>query len=259
MFEERTLSPPVAAVRERHVPDAVVLDAATDFETLPPAQAENLGLLVDSLHPTTYSTEWLPEDAPELLYRLAGTEFTIGAPGDGSVVWTHQTDPPVVVVKPRVEGSPTEFVDFLVAEALVETGLDQPEHFLGFFREQYRELDAAVSLDPNATYQIAAALYDGWLGLQTRETFGTWLDEEPELGAAWQDAGTRLEQRIGGLSREVALGRTDFADATELACSALKHALELPPPFSALDAKAYRDRGAPYAVKWAEKTFEQLA
>jgi hypothetical protein len=259
MFDERTLSPPVASVRERHAPDALVLNAGTDFETVPPAQAEDLGLLVNSLHPTTYPEEWLPEDAPALLYRIAGDEFTIGAPGDGSVAWTHQTDPPVVIVKPRVQGSPTEFVDFLVAEALVETGLDRPEHFLGFFGEQYRALDAAVPLDPNATYQVAAALYDGWLGLHTRDTFASWLDEEAALGDAWQDAGRRLEGRLDGLAREVALGRTDFADATELACSALKHALELPTPFGALDAAAYRDRGAPYAVKWAEKTFEQLS
>ncbi|WP_435348325.1 DUF7089 family protein [Haloarchaeobius sp. HRN-SO-5] len=258
MFEERILSPPVASVRERHAPDAIVLDAASDFETLPPAQAEDLGLLVDSLHPTTYPSEWLPENAPELLYRLAGGDFTIGAPGDGSVVWTHQTEPPVVIVKPRVQGSPAAFVDFLVAEALVETGLDRPEHFLGFFREHYRALDAAVPLDPNATYQVAAALYRGWLGLHTRDTFAGWLDEEPELGDAWQDAGRRLEGRLDGLSREVALGETDFADATELACSAIKHALELPTPFGALDSAAYRDRGAAFAVKWAEKTFEQL-
>ncbi|WP_435334337.1 DUF7089 family protein [Haloarchaeobius sp. TZWWS8] len=258
MFSERTLSPPVAAIRDEHVPGAVVLDVDGDFETLPPAQAEDLGLFVDSLSPQSYPQEWLPPDAPALLERLAGSTFTVGAPGDGSVVWTHQTDPPAILVKPRVEGSPESFVDFLVAEALVEAGLDQPEHFLGFFEEQYRELSDALPLDPNATYQVAAALYDGWLGLHTRDVFANWLSAHPALGETWQDAGSRLEGRIDGLSREVALGRTDFADATELACSGLKHALELPAPFAALDTDVYRERGAPYAVKWAEKTFESL-
>ncbi|WP_435359968.1 DUF7089 family protein [Haloarchaeobius sp. DFWS5] len=258
MFSERDLSPSVAAVRDEHAPDAVVLDAESDFETLPPAQAEDLGLLVDSLSPLSYPAEWLPADAPALLSRIAGSEFTIGAPGDGSVAWTHQTDPPVVIVKARVQGSPESFVDFLVAEALVEVGLDQPEHFLGFFEDRYCDLADAVPLDPNATYQLAAALYDGWLGLHTRDVFAGWLDTQPELGATWQDAGDRLSGRLDGLAREVALGQTDFPDATELACSGLKHALELPAPFGALDTEAYRDRGAPYAVKWAEKTFEQL-
>ncbi|WP_257299429.1 hypothetical protein [Haloarchaeobius sp. FL176] len=258
MFQERELSPEVAAVRERHAPDALVLDAANDFETLPPAQAEDLGLLVDALDPKTYPREWLPGDAPAVLDRLAGSTFTIGAPGDGSVAWTHQTDPSVVIVKPRVQGSPTEFIDFLVAEAVVEVGLDVPEHFLGFFEDSYADLDGAVSLGPNATYQLAAALYDGWVGLHTRDTFADWLETDPSLGDAWQDAGSRLEGRLDGLSREVALGETDFADAAELACSAIKHALELPAPFGALDADTYRDRGAPYAVRWAEKTFEKL-
>ncbi|WP_435365273.1 DUF7089 family protein [Haloarchaeobius sp. DYHT-AS-18] len=258
MFSERDLSPSVEAVRDEHAPEALVLDAATDFETIPPAQAEDLGLLVDSLAPTEYDPAWVPEEGPELLRRLAGNEFTIGAPGDGSVAWTHQTKPPVVIVKPRVEGSPSEFIDFLVAEALVEVGLDVPEHFLGFFGEHYRDLAAAMPLDPNATYQVAAALYDGWLGLHTRDVFAEWLTSQPDLGDAWQDAGSRLEGRLDGLAREVALGQTDFADATELACSGLKHAVELPAPFGALDTDAYRDRGAPYAVKWAEKTFETL-
>ncbi|WP_267641364.1 DUF7089 family protein [Haloarchaeobius amylolyticus] len=258
MFSERDLSPSVAAVRDEHAPGALVLDAATDFETIPPAQAEDLGLLVDSLSPTEYDPAWVPEEAPELLHRLAGNEFTIGAPGDGSVAWTRQTDPPVVIVKPRVEGSPESFIDFLVAEALVEAGLDVPEHFLGFFAAHYRDLADATPLDPNATYQVAAALYDGWLGLHTRDVFADWLSTQPALGEAWQDAGSRLEGRLDGLAREVALGQTDFSDATELACSGLKHAVELPAPFAALDTDAYRDRGAPYAVKWAEKTFESL-
>jgi hypothetical protein len=256
MFQARELPADLEAIREEHAPDAIVLDAASDFEMLPPAQAEDLGLLVDTLDPHTYPSEWLPEDAPALLRRYAGSDFTIGMPGDASVAWTRQTDPPVVIIKPRVEGSPDDFVDFLIAEALVEVGLDVPEQFIGFFEDQYCDLDAAVELDPNSTYQIAAALYDAWLGLHTRDVFAEWLDTRPRLGEAWQDAGERIEGRLADVPGAMARGETDFADATELACSSLKHALELPAPFTALDTEMYRDRGPDYAVTWAEKTFE---
>jgi hypothetical protein len=291
MFGERALSPAVRAVRERHAPDALVLDTEADFETLDPAVAEDLGLLVDRLEPHAYPAAWLPDDAPALLRQYASSDFTIGAPGDGSVVWTRQTEPPTVLVKPRVEGSPDSFVDFLVSDALVELGLDvavpgvaagsadeaavpsgrpgspppsdrPPEHFLGFFREHYPELAAVTPLDPAGTYQLAAALYDAWLGLHTRDVFAAWVGSEEEglaqLGAAWQDAGDRLEGRLDGLAGEVARGETDFPDAAELACAAVKHALELPAPYAALDTEAYRNRGAPFAVKWAEKTFDAL-
>jgi len=259
MFTDRDLPEDVAAVRETHAADALVLNSATDFETLPPEQAEDLGLLVDSLSPTTYPAAWLPADAPALLSRYAGSALTIGMPGDGSVAWTRQTDPPTVIVKPRVEGSPEAFVDFLIATALVEVGTDHPEHFLGFFEDSCPDLDAAVPLDANATYQIAAALYDGWLGLHTRETLADWLDTSPRLGEQWQDAGERLEGRVSELPRAVARGETDFSDATELACSAIKHGLELPAPFAALDTAAYRENGPEYAITWAEKTFEKLS
>jgi hypothetical protein len=296
MFAERSLSPAVRAVRERHAPDALVLETESDFETLDPAVAEDLGLLVDRLEPHAYPAAWLPDDAPALLQQYASSDFTIGAPGDGSVVWTRQTEPPTVLVKPRVEGSPESFVDFLVADALVELGLDvpvpgvaggsgddapvatggpgspppadrPPEHFLGFFREHYPALADATPLDPAGTYQLAAALYDAWLGLHTREVFAEWVDGEEEgagsdglaqLGDAWQDAGDRLEGRLDGLAGEVARGETDFPDAAELACAAVKHALELPAPYAALDTEAYENRGAPFAVKWAEKTFDAL-
>ncbi|WP_135821857.1 DUF7089 family protein [Halostella litorea] len=258
MFEERDLGEDVASVRDAHAPDALVLSAASDFETLPPEQAEDLGLLVDSLDPATYPAAWLPDDAPRLLARYAGSEFTIGLPGDGSVAWTRQTDPPVVLVKPRVEGSPESFVDFLVAEALVQVGLDAPEGFLPFFGERYRDLDDALPLSPNATYQVAAALYDGWLGCHTRETFADWPADHPRVGEAWVDAGERIAGRVDGLPGEVARGETDFADATELACAAIKHDLDLPAPFAALATSAYRHHGAEYAVTWAEKTFEEL-
>ncbi len=258
MFEDRPLSRPVEDVRDEYAPNSLIFDCDQDFETLPPAQAEDLGLVVDSLEPATYPASWLPDDAPELLNRYAGSDFTIGMPGDGSVAWTRQTDPPVIIVKPRVEGSPDEFIDFLLAEALVELSLGVPEHFLGFFEDQYPELTAATPIDPNSTYQIAAALFDGWTGLQTRDEFAGWYDDHPELAEAWQDAGSNLEERVGKLPRAVARGETDFADATELACASIKHAIELPAPFGALETEAYRDHGPEYGIQWVKKTFDAL-
>ncbi|RYJ14912.1 hypothetical protein ELS19_13730 [Halogeometricum borinquense] len=258
MFESRDLADDVAAVRDEHAPDSLVLSAAADFETIPPAAAEDLGLLVDSLDPATYPSEWLPEDAPALLTRYAGSDFTIGMPGDGTVVWTRQTAPPSVIAKKRAEGTPTDFLDFLFAEAFVQLGTDAPEHFLPFFGEQYRELDAAVPLPPNEVYQIAAALYDAWVGLQTRDVFASWEDQHPRLYDAWWDAGQRLTGRLDTLPRAVARGQTSFAEATEYACSAVKHGLDLPAPFAALDTEAYLEYGSSYGVRWARKTFEQL-
>jgi len=276
MFTERELSAELAAVRDEHAPDALVLDCARDFETVPPAQAENLALVTERLNPRSYPTEWLPADAPEILRNYASDELTIGAPGDGGVAWTRQTDPPVVLVKPRLEGSPDDFVDFLVAEALVQVGLDVSEQFLGFFEERYLDLAAAAEsrLDATGTYQLAAALYDAYLGLHTREVFAEWRDDYPDLFDAWVDAGERLEPRLADLSTEIATGDTGFGDAAELACAAIKHAVERsstsppsqareagtepPTPFGALDTDAYREYGAEYAVEWAEKTFEKL-
>ncbi|MWV41820.1 hypothetical protein [Natrialba sp. INN-245] len=259
MFESRELSGRLADVRDEHAPNTLVFDCERDFETLRPAVAEDLGVIVDGFEPTSYPSEWLPEDAPTLLRRYAGSDLTIGMPGDGSIAWTKQTDPAVVLVKPRVEGSPEPFLEFLIAEAFVELGLDVPEHFLGFFEEAYREFDRVVPLGPNDTYQVATALYDGWVGLQARDVFADWRDDQPDLADAWQDAGTRLEGRVSGLSRAVARGETEFADATELACATIKHALELPPPFAALETGAYRDHGPEYAITWAEKTFDALS
>jgi len=257
MFTERTLSEAVAGVHERHAPDALVLDCAENFETLPPAQAEELLLVTDSINPATYPDEWLPPDAPDVLRQYAGGDLTIGMPGDGSVIWTHQTDPPVVICKPRLDESPDAFADFLLAEALVEVGLDEPEHFLGFFADEYTEFAAATApmLSPVETYQVAAACYDAYLGLQTREVFAEW---EGALFDAWLDAGDRLEPRLDGLPAEMARGGTRFADATELACSAVKHAGDLPSPFDALDASVYRDHGPDFAVQWAERTVDAL-
>ena len=276
MFTERELSAELAAVRDEHAPDALVLDCARDFETVPPAQAENLALVTERLTPRSYPTEWLPADAPEPLRNYASDELTIGAPGDGGVAWTRQTDPPAVLVKPRLEGSPDDFVDFLVADALVQVGLDVPEQFLGFFEARYLDLAAAADgrLDATGTYQLAAALYDAYLGLHTREVFAEWSDDYPDLFDAWVDAGERLEPRLADLSTEIATGHIGFGDAAELACAAIKHAVERsstshpsqarkartepPTPFGALNTDAYREYGAEYAVEWAEKTFEKL-
>ncbi|MFW6018738.1 MAG: DUF7089 family protein [Halapricum sp.] len=256
MFTERSLSDAVERVRAVHAPGALVVDVEQDFETLPPARAEQLGLFVESLDLSSYPQSWLPADAPEALSTYAGDTFTVGAPGDGGVAWTRQTDPPVVLVKPRLSGSPEAFVQFLLAEALVQVGLGVPEHFLGFFEDRYREFASAVSgrLTPSDTYQLAAALYEGYLGLHTRPVFADWADEQPHLYDAWVDAGERLQPRLSSLVSDVASGRTAFSDAAELACSAIKHDLDPPTPFGALDTGAYREHGADYALTWAEKT-----
>ncbi len=258
MFDRRELSGELAGVRDDHAPETIVVDAANDFETLPSAVAENLLPVVDSVEPLSYDDSWLPDDAPATLFELAGDSFTIGAPGDGGVAWTRQTTPPVVFVKPRLAGSPEGFVRFLIAESLVEIGLDAPEHFLGFFGESYRSFADAVPLPPNETYQLAAALHTAHIGVRSSEVFAGWADTYPDLHAEWVDAGERLEPRLGDLSRDVAIGRTDFSDAAELACSAVKHDVELPTPFDALDTAAYRNHGVEFALRWAEKTFEAL-
>ncbi|MFC7234923.1 DUF7089 family protein [Halosegnis marinus] len=263
MFHDRDLGDALAAVRDEHAPGALVLDTDRDFETLDPAVAEQLGLRADALDPLAYDPAWVPDDAPEILSRLASGTFTVGAPGDGGVTWTTQTVPPTVFVKPRMEGSPAGFVDFLIAAALVEAGADLPEHFLGFFGDAYPDLAAATPLGPADTYQLAYALYEAYKGVRVRETFAGWTDSRPDLHAEWLDAGRRLEPRLDGLAREVATGKTGFPAAAELACSAIRHAgeggVEIPTPFAALDTAAYVAHGPEYAVRWAEKTFEKLA
>lgn len=258
MFEDRSLSPALSRVREAHTANALVLDCEGDFETLPQNALDDLAFLTDSISPVSYPDKWLPDDAPEILRRYAGSEFIVGTPGDGSVAWTSQTTPPICFVKARVEGVPEEFVSFLIAEALVEIGLDLPETFLEFFGERYPELARTTALNSKTTYQIANALCTGWRGLHTREVFKSWADDEPELHAAWVDAGERLEGRVSELPRLIATNELEFAEATELACGAIKHGLSLPAPFGALDTKAYRDHGASFGVRWAEKTFEAV-
>jgi hypothetical protein len=258
MFAERQLPRALQRLRADTVPDALVLDTERDFETLPPAVAEELGLLVDSLDPAASPAEWLPETAPAQLEAYAGPQFTIGLPGDGTVVWTRQTQPPTVLVKARAEGTPGAFRQFLIAEAFVQLDLGVPESFLPFFGERYPDLADALGLDEAAVYQVAMALYDAWVGLQSRDRFAAWDGEYDELHDAWVDAGEHLEGRVDDLPGEVARGETGFSAATELACSAVKHDLDLPAPFAALDTLAYRDHGAEYAVQWAEKTVESL-
>jgi hypothetical protein len=258
MFDLRPLDDELAAVRDAHAPDTLVLDADSDFETIPPAAAESLGLFAEELDPASYPSEWLPDDAPSPLVAYAGPDFTVGMPGDGTVTWTRQTTPPTVVVKQRAAGTPEGFRRFLLAEAFVQIGTDAPEQFLPFFGATYRELDSVVPLGPGEVYQIAAALYDAWLGLQTRESFLAWADTHPDLFDAWADAGSRLEGRLSTLPRAVARGGTSFPEATEYACAAVKHDLELPAPFAALDTHAFVEYGPDYGVQWAEKTFEKL-
>ncbi len=292
MFTPRELDDDVRAIRDRYAPDSPVLDVASDFETLPPAAAEDIGLFVDGLSPASYPDEWVPDQVPDVLREYAGPKFTVGLPGSGTVLLTTQTDPPTVLVKRRADGTPDDFLAFLIADRLVRVGVESasrselsetaesglsaasisglPETFLPFFGPSYVDLDAAIRspdpdtgasrtrFGPNDVYQVAAALFEAWVGIHTREVFTSWGAEFPRLFEAWIDAGDRLEGRLPALSAEVARGETTFPAATEYACSAVRHDLDLPAPFSALDTTAYREHGAPYAVQWAEKTFEAM-
>ena len=284
MFTTRPLDDDIDAVREAHAPGSPVLDVDADFETLPPAAAEDLGLFVDGLSPASFPVEWLPDEVPDLLSTYAGPTFTVGLPGDGTAVRTAQTDPQSVLVKRRAEGTPDDFLAFLIADRLVQIGVEPapgslpeaasggrlPDSFLPFFGERYRDLDAAIrrpdpdagasttGMGPSDVFQIATALFDAWIGLYTRDAFASWEGTHPRLFDTWLDAGDRLEGRLDDLAGEVARGETEFAGATEYACSAVRHGLDLPAPFAALDTAAYRDRGASYAVKWAEKTIASM-
>jgi hypothetical protein len=61
-----------------------------DFETLPPARAEDL--LVEAPDPLSVPEEWLPPAVPEVLRAYARAEFAVGLPGDGGVVeWAERT------------------------------------------------------------------------------------------------------------------------------------------------------------------------
>lgn len=285
MFSQRPLDDDLSAVRDRHAPDSPVIDVDAEFETLPPAAAEDLGLFVDDLDPASSPAEWLPDDVPERLQQYAGPAFTVGLPGAGTVLRTTQTRPQAVLLKRRADGTPDDFLAFLIADRLVQVGIEPapgtiassaesndrlPETFLPFFGPRYADLDTAVrrpngaadafsAFGPTDVFQVATALFDAWIGLYTRDVFASWEGEFPRLFDAWTDAGERLEGRLADLPGEVARGETGFPSATEYACSAVRHGLDLPAPFAALDTAAYRDRGAAYAVKWAEKTFASMA
>lgn len=256
MFTEREVDGELAAVRDAYAPGAIVLDCDRDFETLPPEHREDLLLLVDELTPREYDQSWLPADSPELLRQLTTTDFVVGMPGDGAVAWTTQTDPPLVFVKARIEGTPEAFAEFLVAEALVEAGLGLPERFLGLFADEYPEFAAAVDGGPATAYQLGAAVATAFRGLHTRREFETWDADFPGLHDAWVDAGERIQPRLDALAGELAHDETSFADAAELACSAVKHDADVPAPFAALDSPAFRRHGAEYAVTWAQKVFD---
>lgn len=256
MFAERTTDGELGSIRDEYAPGVLVFDCERDFETLAPRHLDDLVLRVESVDPMSYPHEWLPgEEGTPLLDRITDSDVVIGLPEHGSVTWTRQTRPFTVLVKPRVRGSPPAFVEFLIAEAFVELDTDLPEHFLGFFEERYRDF-ATLRLDPGDAYQLAAALYDAYIGLHTRETFAAWATSYPDLHAAWEDAGERLEPRLSDLIGAVGRGDTDFTDAAEFACSAVKHGLDLPPPFAALDTRAYREYGPDYAIRWAQRVLD---
>lgn len=252
-LSERPLSGAVRTVRERHAPDALVLDAASPFETLSEAALDELATLADGYSPHEYDPDWLPADAPALLHRVASGEAPVGAPGDGAVAWTTTTTPPAVIVKPRVEGSPEAFVDLLVAEALVAAGAELPEHFLGLFGDRYADLATAMDTDPATTYQVAAACTTAYRGLHVRPVLADWADDLEHLHEAYVEAGEGIRPRVQGLTEAVASGETGLGDAAELACAAVRHGITPPAPFAALADERYREHGAEYAVAWAER------
>ncbi|MFB6300909.1 MAG: hypothetical protein ABEH65_11680 [Halobacteriales archaeon] len=252
MFTERKLPPALASVRDEHASEVRCFDCDRDFDTLDSPFLDDLATFADSLDLLSYPVEWIPPSSPDILDRIAGSDLVIGYPEHGSVTWTRQTDPPTVLIKPRARGSPSTFVEFLIAEAFVEIGTGLPEHFLGFFEDRYREF-ATPDLSGAERYQLAAALYDAYIGLHTREIFESWSEDHPALYDAYTDAGERLAPRVADIIGEVGRGTTSFADAAELACAGVNHGLDLPAPFDALDASVYREHGADYAVRWAEK------
>jgi hypothetical protein len=106
--------------------------------------------------------------------------------------------------------------------ALVELAADVPETGLSFLRADYPVFDAAVPLGPTDTDQLAVARRAAYGGLHARPAFRAWDGEQPGLHREWVDAGERLEPRLGDLTDDMTSGQTEFADAAELACSAIK-------------------------------------
>lgn len=247
MFTVRELPSDLEAVRATHAPGARVFVCEREFETLDSRWLDALAGRVDDVDPLVYPAAWVPETAPSILRRLTRSDLVIGLPEHGSVTWTRQTTPAVVLIRPRARGSPEDFLDFLIGEAFVEIDRAPVEHFLGFFEDQY--LDIAALCSPSEAYQLGAALYTAYVGLNAVKEFAEWAQRHPRLYAAWLDAGDRLAPRLTDLPTAVSRGDTTFADATEYACSAIKHDLDLPAPFGALDSLAYREYGAAYAVQ----------
>ena len=258
MFSTYRLTGDGAALKEAVAPDLLVLTSEQEFETMPTDWLFELALVTDDIETTSYQEAWIPATAPRALQQLTGNDPVIGAAGDGGVTWTRQTDPPIVFLKPRTEGIPEAFLEFLVAEAMLDVVLSHPEHPLDFFAADYPLLQEAVGGDPGLAHRLSGALTEAWCGLGRRERFRAWDDAYPSLYAAWRDAGERLAGRIQTLPSELASGSLGFAAATELACSAIKHDIRLPQPFDALDVAAYREHGSSFAIRWTERTFAQL-
>lgn len=253
MFAARDLSDDLAALRDEHAPSARVVETEQEFETMPTDWLFELAIVTDELQPLAYPADWLPDDATSAARRTTDRDPAIGMPDDGSVTWTRQTEPPMVFIKPRAAGLPDEFCDFLIGEALVELGAAYPETPVCFFRERYRSVQSAVG-SPTVAYQLAAALRTGWIGRETRTIFTEWADPYPGLHAGWVDAGDRLRDRVESIPTLLNTGEIAFGDATELACSAIKHDLALPAPFAAIDVEAYSEQGPEFAERWIEET-----
>ena len=258
MFATRDLSPPVAAWQTEVLPDARVVDCGREFDVLPADLTYELALFTDAVTPVTYPDTWIPGDAPSHLQRYTGSNPVVGRPGQGSVTWTRQYDPPVVIVKPRGRDLPESFLAFVLAEALLVCSLGLPEHPLGFFEGNYQELQDIVG-EPAPTARLAGALFDAWIGLHTRPRYRGWANDHPELLAAWEEAGRLLDDRIANLQDRRTSGSIDFLEATDIACSAIKHGHDLPSPYQALAVDRYRTEGAPYALRWVERTINAVA
>ncbi len=253
MFTERSLSDELADLRGDHTPDCAVFDCEDEFETMPEEWVYELALVTEGLESLAHPAAWVPDDAIPAVRRTTGVDPVIGMPDDGSVTWTHQTEPPLVLVKPRASQLPEPFREFLIAEAIVELGRELPETPVGFFEARYPAVQAAMD-DPTNGFQVAAALRRGWIGLQTRSVFEDWDATYPHLHAAWMDAGERLAGRVEEIPSLRAEQTLDFAGATELAGNAIKHGIALPAPFDALDVSAFVDEGPTYALTWLEET-----
>lgn len=254
MFTAHHLTPELEELRDELLPSALVLECEQEFEAMPEDWVYELALITESFDPLSHPEEWIPTDAPPSVGRLADGEPSIGMPGDGGISWTAQTEPPLVFLKPRLQGVPEGFRDFLIAEALLQCSLGLPEEPVGWLGEEYPAFQEAAGGAPDAAYRLAAALMEGWNGLETRDHFATWESGYPGLHHAWVDAGDRLVERIDSLPRLVANGTLSFVDATELACSAIKHELALPSPYDALDEDAFREHGPAFAIRWTAET-----